>query len=118
MSAPSSDNAPWGFIEWAITGLSTLLASGCALAWRLMHRLEALEAAQEYQRVETDAIRLANDAIALRFDERFAQLQDEHYRLREILGVLPTRGDLRDLEDRLAERLNSVVARLDRAIDA
>jgi hypothetical protein len=30
---------------------------------------------------------------------------------------LPTRSDLRDLEDRLAKRLAALAARLDRAID-
>jgi hypothetical protein len=34
-----------------------------------------------------------------------------------LLRGLPTRSDLRDLEDRLAERLTSLAGRLDRAFD-
>ena len=33
------------------------------------------------------------------------------------IGVLPTRADLRNLDARIAERLEALAARLDRAID-
>jgi hypothetical protein len=116
--APPTESAPWSTVEWAITGLSTLLASGAAFLWRLLLRLEKIESAQKRQGGDLDAMRLASDAAVLRLADRFAQLHDDHYRLRETMGALPTRSDLRALEDRLAERLNSVGDRLDRALDA
>jgi hypothetical protein len=48
---------------------------------------------------------------------RLTQMHDDHFRLRETIGALPTRSDLRDIGDRLAERLTSLADRLDRAID-
>lgn len=115
---PPAENPPWNVVEWAITGLSTLVASGAAFIWRLLLRLEKIESAQRRQGSDIDAMRLASDAALLRLADRFAQLHDDHYRLRETMSALPTRSDLRDLEDRLAERLNSVGDRLDRALDA
>jgi hypothetical protein len=54
----------------------------------------------------------------LRMAERFAQLHDDHFRLRETMGAMPTRVDLRDLEERLTVRLTALSERIDRAIDA
>lgn len=118
MSVAPPENPPWGFVQWSLTGLTTLLASGGAFLWRLLLRLEKLEAAQIRQRIDLEATRSAGDAAMLRLAERFAQMHDDHFRLRETIGALPTRSDLRDLEDRLTERLTSLAARLDRAIDA
>ena len=112
-----SCNSTWGFVEWAITGLVTLVASVGAFVWRLLMRLEKLESIQSRQRLDLEATRAAGDAAMLRLAERFAQMHDDHFRLRETIGGLPNRSDLRDLEDRLAERLTSLAARLDRAID-
>jgi hypothetical protein len=39
------------------------------------------------------------------------------FRLRETIGALPTRADIRDLELRLGERMDSLAARFDRAFD-
>jgi hypothetical protein len=44
-------------------------------------------------------------------------LHDEHYRLRETIGALPTRSDLRDLDERIGERLDVLAARLDRFLE-
>jgi hypothetical protein len=117
MSVAPTESPPWGLVQWALTGLATLLASVGAFIWRLLMRLEKLEAVQSGQRLELEATRTAGDAAMLRLAERFAQMHDDHFRLRETIGGLPTRSDLRDLEERLAERLTSLVARLDRAID-
>ncbi len=46
-----------------------------------------------------------------------ALLHDDHYRLRETIGALPTRGDIHDLEVRLGERMDALAARFDRALD-
>jgi phage-related minor tail protein len=118
MSIAPSENAPWGFVQWAFTALATLLASAGAFLWRLMLRLEKLEAAQANQRVDIDAARSASEAAMLRLAERVAQMHDDHFRLRETIGLLPNRADLRELEDRLAERLDALVDRIDRVVDS
>jgi hypothetical protein len=41
----------------------------------------------------------------------------ERLRLRETIGALPSRGDLRDLEDHIGERIEALAARFDRAIE-
>jgi hypothetical protein len=112
-----SENAPRGFVQWSFTGLATLFASGGAFLWRLMLRLEKLEGAQVRQRIDLDASRNAGEAAMLGLATRLAQMHDDHFRLRETIGALPTRSDLRDIGDRLAERLTSLSDRLDRAID-
>lgn len=117
MSIAASENAPSGLVQWALTGLASLLVSGGAFLWRLMLRLEKLEATQTRQRVDLDASRSAGEAAMLRLTERIAQMHDDHSRLRETIGALPMRSDIRDLEDRLAERLMSLGERLDRAMD-
>ncbi len=53
----------------------------------------------------------------LRLGERLTQMHDDYFRLRERIGALPTRSELRDIGDHLAERLTSLADRLDRAID-
>jgi len=118
MSIAPSENAPWGFVQWIFTALATLFASAVAFIWRLMLRLEKLEATQARQRVDLDSTRSASEAAMLRLAERFAQMHDDHFRLRETIGALPTRSDLRVVGDQLAERLTSLGERLDRAIDA
>jgi hypothetical protein len=117
MSIETPESPSWGFVHWALTGLATLVASGGAFLWRLMGRLERLESAQIRQRIEIDATRSANDTAMLRLADKFTQMRDDHFRLRETFGALPTRSDMRDLEDRLAERLTSLADRLDRAVD-
>ncbi len=116
--SPPADNAPWGFVEWAITGLSTILASVGAFVWRLMLRLETIEASLARQRQDIDATRQSGEAALLRLAERLSQLQDEHYRLREMVGALPTRVDLRDLDEHIGVRLDALAARLDRALES
>jgi hypothetical protein len=36
--------------------------------------------------------------------ERLTQMHDDYFRLRETIGALPTRSELRDIGDHLAER--------------
>ena len=55
-------NSPWGLIEWAITGLATLLASAAAFVWRLTLRLEAIDASLTRARQDLDQIREASEA--------------------------------------------------------
>lgn len=114
--SPPSDNPPWGFAEWAITGLSTLLVSVGAFVWRLTLRLETIESSLARQRQDIDATRQSAETALLRLSDRLTQLYDEHYRLREIVGGLPTRSDLRDLDAHIVERLDALAARLDRLI--
>lgn len=114
--SPPSENASWGFAEWALTGLSTILASVAAFVWRLTLRLEQIEIALARHGQDIDATRNSGEAALLRLAERLEFLNDDHYRLREILGSLPTRSDMRDLDVRISERLDALAARLDRLI--
>jgi hypothetical protein len=116
--SPPADNPPWGFAEWAITGLSTILASVGAFVWRLMLRLETIEASLARQRQDIDATRQSGEAALLRLADRLSQLHDEHYRLREAVGALPTRADLRDLDEHIGVRLDALAARLDRVLES
>ena len=114
MSVMPTESPSWGFVQWSLTALTTCLASAGGLLWRLALRLETLESAGSRQEADLETTRSSVDAALLRLAERFAQMHDDHFRLRE---VLPTRADFRELEDRLGERLESLAARLDRAID-
>jgi hypothetical protein len=116
-SSPSC-NSTWGFVEWAITGLVTLVASVGAFVWRLTLRLEAIDASLTRARQDLGETRQASEAAAQRLADRFDQLHEESSRLRESVGALPTRDDLRSLDARIAERLEALAARLDRALDA
>jgi len=114
--SPPSDNAPWGFAEWVLTGLSTILASVGAFVWRLTLRLETIEATLSRHRQDIDETRQSSENALQRLAERLEALHDEHYRSRAALGALPTRADLRDLDIHIAERLDALAARLDRLI--
>ncbi|MDE3176676.1 MAG: hypothetical protein KGM15_11300 [Pseudomonadota bacterium] len=114
----SGEGQAWGILEWALTFSLTIVASIGAFVWRLMMRIEKLEANHERHQEELEAMRNANDATMLRLAERFGQLHEDHFRLREAMGAMPTRTDLRDLEDRLTVRLSALSDRIDRAIDA
>jgi hypothetical protein len=116
ISSPAG-NAAWGFIEWAATGVATLLASVGAFVWRLTLRLQSIEAALTRQRQDLDLTRQASDTAAQRLAERLELLLDEHHRLRESVVALPTRADLRSLDEHIGERLDALAARLDRALD-
>ena len=115
ISSPAG-NAAWGLFEWAATGVATLLASVGAFVWRLTLRLQAIEAALTRQRRDLDLAHQASDAAALRLAERLELLLEEHHRLRESVVVLPTRDDLRNLDEHVAERLDALAARLDRML--
>ncbi len=116
ISSPAA-NAAWGFFEWAATGAATLLASVGAFVWRLTLRLQAIEATLTRQRRDLDLARQASEASALHLAERLELLFAEHHRLRESVVVLPTRDDLRSLDEHIAERLDALAARLDRLLD-
>ena len=116
MSLAFGSEPPWGFVEWGITGLSTLALSASAFIWRLMVRLDRVSLSSDWQKEELGAVKHANEALALRVTERLAQLHDEHCRLREVTAALPTRADLHEMEERIAERIEALAARLDRAI--
>jgi hypothetical protein len=113
----SPENAPWGFLEWSVAGLTSIGASTAAFVWRLMTRLHALEIAVRQNRHDLDEAQSGNESALLRLAERLALLHDDHYRLRETISALPTRADIRDLELRLGERMDSLAARFDRAFD-
>jgi hypothetical protein len=113
----SPENAPWGVLEWAVAGLASLGASAAAFVWRLMTRLHTLEITVRQHRHDLEAAQSANETALFRLAERMAVLHDDHYRLRETIGALPTRGDIHDLEVWLGQRMDSLAARFDRALD-
>ena len=106
-----ADNAPWGFLEWAVAALASIVASATAFVWRLMSRLHTLEIAVRQQRRDLDTAQSNNELALFRLAERLAMLHDDHYRLRETIGALPNRADIRDLELRLGERLDALASR-------
>ena len=112
-----AENAPWGFFEWALAGLASIVASATAFLWRLMTRLHTLEIVVRQQRHDLDAAQSNGESAMLRLAERLALLHDDHYRLRETISALPNRADIHDLELRLGERLDSLASRFDRAFD-
>ena len=113
MSVPSTGETPWSLFEWMATGVATFVASVATFFWRLMKRIDRLEAAINQQRLDFDAAGKASETGVMRLD----QIQVDHYRLRATIGTLPTRNDLRDVEDHINERIDSIVARLDRALE-
>jgi hypothetical protein len=115
MNSPESPT--WGFLQWAIAGLASIGATAAAFVWRLMARLYTLEFAVQQHQHDLDVSQSANESALLRLAERLALLHDDHYRLRETIGGLPTRADIHDLEVRLGERLDSLAARFDRTFD-
>jgi hypothetical protein len=117
MSLPIISETPWSFVEWIATGLSTLAISAAAFVWRLMSRLERMSVSINHQRVDFDANKQAGETSFARLSERLEQLHDDHYRLRETIGALPSRGDLRDLQDHIGERIETLAARVDRALE-
>jgi hypothetical protein len=93
-------------------------ASAAAFIWRLMTRIHTLEIVVGQHQCDLDVSQSANESALLRLAERLALLHDDHYRLRETIGGLPSRADIHDLELRLGERMDSLAARFDRALDA
>jgi hypothetical protein len=59
----------------------------------------------------------ATEASLLRLADRLQQVHDDHSRIRETVGSLPTRSELRDVEDRIMEQLSGLVARVDRTLE-
>jgi len=117
MDLPAVGEPPWSFLEWVVTGASTLIVSVAAFVWRLMVRLERLSISIDRQRIdlETHKDEAAGEAASL--SERLAQLHEDHHRLREMMSALPRRADLRDLEVHIGERIDALAARFDRAIE-
>ena len=64
---------------------------------------------------DLDVSQSANKSALLRLAERLALLHDDHYRLRETIGALASRSDIHDLELRLGERIDSLVAHFNQA---
>ena len=113
----SAENPPWGFLEWAVAGLASTGASAAAFVWRLMMRLNTLEIAVRQHQHDLEVSQSASESALLRLAERLALLHDDHYRLRETIGALPSRADIHDLELRLGERMDLLAVRFDRALD-
>ncbi|HLW93718.1 MAG TPA: hypothetical protein VKS78_20780 [Roseiarcus sp.] len=116
MSVMIGSDPPWGLIEALSTALATAGLGASAFVWRLATRFEKASVALEWQKAELTAAKQAGEASNLRLAERLTQLHDEHCRLREITATLPTRGDLRDMEERLIERMDALAARIDHAL--
>jgi len=117
MDLPAVTEPPWSFVEWFVTGISTLVVSAAAFIWRLMARLERLSTSIDRQQLDLETYKDEAAGAASLLSERLAQLHDDHHRLREIMGALPRRADLRDLEVQIGERIESLAARFDRAIE-
>ena len=117
MSLAFGGDAPWGLIEWVATGLSTAALGSAAFAWRLAARLDRTAASLEWQKAELAAVKQADETAALRLADRLAQLHDDQCRLRESAAALPTRADLRDMEERLGERIEALASRIDGLIE-
>ena len=116
---PLTPESPaWGIAEWAITALGSLAAAALAFVWRLTFRMENMAMAIRQQRRDHETSQTAVDAALLRLTEKLAQLHDDYFRLRETIGALPNRADLKELEARMSERLDALAARFDRAFDA
>jgi len=113
MSLVLGTDAPWSLFEWVATGLSTAALGSAAFAWRLAARLDRTAASLEWQKAELAAVKYAHDGATLRLTERMTQLHDDQCRLRETAAALPTRTDLRDMEERLGERIEALAMRID-----
>jgi hypothetical protein len=87
--------------------------SVAAFIWRLMARLERMSLAIAQQRADIEA----HKVVFVRIGEAMAQMNSEYFQLREIISSLPNRSDLRDLEDHIGERIETLAARLDRALE-
>jgi hypothetical protein len=117
MSLPEVSESPWGFVQWIATGLLTFAASAAAFIWRLMARLDRMSLAIAQQQINCETDKRATEDSFLRLAEMLARLNDDHYRLRETIGSLPNRGDLRDLDAHIGERIEALAARFDRALE-
>ena len=117
MSLTPTISAPWSFIQWAVTGIATILISSVAFVWRVATRIDRFEAKLAAQTRFWDAKSSASEAAMLRLAERLGQVHDDHFLVREAMGALPTRIDLRDLEDRVIAQLGALAGRLDRALE-
>ena len=113
-----AESPPYGLLQWALAALASIGASAVALVWRILTRLHVLEIATRQHQHDLDASQSETESSLLRLAERLASLHDDHYRLRETIGALPTRADIRDLELRLGERMESLAIRFDQAFDA
>jgi hypothetical protein len=113
MTFAIGSDPPWGLVEWTVTGLSTAALGAATFVLRLATKLDRASTAIEWQKAEVAATKQAADAAVSRLSERIAELYQEHCRLREAAAALPTRTDLRDMEERLGERLAALAARID-----
>jgi hypothetical protein len=83
----SPESPPWGFLQWAVAGLASIGASATAFVWRLMTRIHTLEIVVGQHQRDLDVSQSANESALLRLAERLALLHDDHYRLRETIGL-------------------------------
>jgi len=117
MSMSSSEAPTLTFLQWLATVAATAIVSSVAFIWRLMSRMDKVESSLAARADVWDSKVAASEAAMIRMAERLAQIHDDHFRLRENMSGLPTRSDLRDLEDRVVEQLASLASRLDRALE-
>ena len=117
MGLPAVSEPPWVFVEWLISGISALIVSVAAFVWRVMTRLERLSTSVDRQRVDFDAHKEEAAGAAALLSERLAQVREDHHRLREIISALPDRTDLREMEVRIGQRIETLADRIDRAIE-
>lgn len=112
MSLAWGSDAPWSLLA----SLTTAALGAAGAIWRLALRIDRTSAALASQKSELAATKQAMDASAARLSDRIAQIHDDHCRLREVAAALPTRAELRDMEQRLAERIAALDGRIDDAL--
>jgi hypothetical protein len=117
VTVPAANETPWSVFEWVATGVSTSTLGAIAFVWHQLARMARFESLVDQQRTDFDAACKTNEAQADRLADRLEQVLADHHRLRATIGALPTRYDLRDVEDHINERIDSIVARLDRALE-
>lgn len=100
MIPPVPEDPPWGFIEWVITGLSSLVIFIGGYVLRTRSRLNA----HEYTLTKHEKI--------------IDRLDDEARLARDTILTRPTKEDLRDgirnIQDTLESRFEQFATRFDR----
>lgn len=91
---------PWGFIEWAITSISTLVVFIGGYVLRTRSRLNS------------------HEEIITKHDKILDRLEDDSRSIRDTIMTRPTKEDLRDgirnIQDTLESRFEQFATRFDR----
>jgi hypothetical protein len=113
MSVIGDADSDWGLL----TGVSSVALGAVGFLWRLVHKFEKLSASMDWEKAELATVKAEHERATSKLSERMAELFEEHCRFREDAAALPTRGDLRDMEIRLNERIEALGTRVDLLCD-